>query len=215
MEQWIGSVHSKMAWRTHFFLFWRLSRFGKELFICMCILHIVFCTVCKYVLSICKLFFCTVWSTLSRISLTKALDVTVKVIWFDFSMLAIFPGQTWLISTNWRSPTLTTTCRTPSTWRSSTWGSPNSWTRKVRAVPLSQLLHHRTSSWNMITRCLLCRYQRRPPRWEVCHHVCRHILPLLLQDEGAEGGGQAYRKGLSLQNPRRTRNVSVFWERAL
>ncbi len=24
--------------------------------ICMCILHIVFCTVCKYVLSICKLF---------------------------------------------------------------------------------------------------------------------------------------------------------------
>ncbi len=42
----------------------------------MCILHIVFCTVCKYVLSICKLlllFFCTVWSTLIRISLTKAL----------------------------------------------------------------------------------------------------------------------------------------------
>ncbi len=42
----------------------------------ICILHIVFCTVCKYVLSICKLlllFFCTVWSTLVRISLTKAL----------------------------------------------------------------------------------------------------------------------------------------------
>ncbi len=33
MEQWIGSVHSKMAWRTHFFSIWRLSRFGKELFI--------------------------------------------------------------------------------------------------------------------------------------------------------------------------------------
>ncbi len=32
MEQWIGSVHSKMAWRTRFFLIWRLSRFGKELF---------------------------------------------------------------------------------------------------------------------------------------------------------------------------------------
>ncbi len=32
MEQWIGSVHSKMAWRTHFFFNWRLSRFGKELF---------------------------------------------------------------------------------------------------------------------------------------------------------------------------------------
>ncbi len=48
----------------------------------MCILHIVFCTVCKYVLSICKLmlffctvcpyvnccccvFFCTVWSTVN------------------------------------------------------------------------------------------------------------------------------------------------------
>ncbi len=47
----------------------------------MCILHIVFCTVCKYVLSICKLFvvllhclsickllllfFCTVWSTVT------------------------------------------------------------------------------------------------------------------------------------------------------
>ncbi len=40
----------------------------------MCILHIVFCTVCKYVLSICQnFFFCTVWSTLIRISLTKAL----------------------------------------------------------------------------------------------------------------------------------------------
>ncbi len=33
MEQWIGSVQSKMAWRTHFFFIWRLSRFGKELFI--------------------------------------------------------------------------------------------------------------------------------------------------------------------------------------
>ncbi len=32
MEQWTGSVHSKMAWRTHFFFIWRLSRFGKELF---------------------------------------------------------------------------------------------------------------------------------------------------------------------------------------
>ncbi len=32
MEQWIGSVHSKMAWRTNFVLIWRLSRFGKELF---------------------------------------------------------------------------------------------------------------------------------------------------------------------------------------
>ncbi len=34
----------------------------------MCILHIVFCTVCEYVLSICKLlllFFCTVWSTVN------------------------------------------------------------------------------------------------------------------------------------------------------
>ncbi len=45
--------------------------------ICMCILHIVFCTVCKYVLSICKKCCCccffTVWSTLVRISLTKAL----------------------------------------------------------------------------------------------------------------------------------------------
>ncbi len=37
MEQWIGSVHSKMAWRTHFFFIWRLSRFGKELFIYICI----------------------------------------------------------------------------------------------------------------------------------------------------------------------------------
>ncbi len=33
MEQWIGSVHSKMAWQTHFFFIWRLSRLGKELFI--------------------------------------------------------------------------------------------------------------------------------------------------------------------------------------
>ncbi len=32
MEQWIGSVHSKMAWQTHFFFIWHLSRFGKELF---------------------------------------------------------------------------------------------------------------------------------------------------------------------------------------
>ncbi len=42
--------------------------------ICMCILHIVFCksvkTYCPYV-KCC--FFCTVWSTLVRISLTKAL----------------------------------------------------------------------------------------------------------------------------------------------
>ncbi len=54
----------------------------------MCILHIVFCTVCKYVLSICKLlFFCTVWSTLVRISLTKALvlwwcDNKSDLIWY-------------------------------------------------------------------------------------------------------------------------------------
>ncbi len=54
----------------------------------MCILHIVFCTVCKYVLSICKLlFFCIIWSTLVRISLTKALvlwwcDNKSDLIWF-------------------------------------------------------------------------------------------------------------------------------------
>ncbi len=44
-------------------------------FTLLSILHIVFCTVCKYVLSICKLvfFFSTVWSTIVRISLTKAL----------------------------------------------------------------------------------------------------------------------------------------------
>ncbi len=64
--------------------------------ICMCILHIVICTVCKYVLSICKLlcfvfcFFCTVWSTLIRISLTKALvlwwcDNKSDLIWFDLN----------------------------------------------------------------------------------------------------------------------------------
>ncbi len=103
----------------------------------MCILHIVFCTVCKYVLSICKLllfflhclsicklllffctvcpyvnfllffctvcpyvnccccFFCTVWSTLIRISLTKALvlwwcDNKSDLIWFD---LILFIGH--------------------------------------------------------------------------------------------------------------------------
>ncbi len=26
MEQWIGSVHSKMAWRTHFFFFFGVYR---------------------------------------------------------------------------------------------------------------------------------------------------------------------------------------------
>ncbi len=59
----------------------------------MCILHIVFCTVCKYVLSICKLFvlfFCTVWSTLIRISLTKALVLwwCDNKKWFDLKCLA-------------------------------------------------------------------------------------------------------------------------------
>ncbi len=33
MEQWIGSVHSKMVWRTHFFLIWRLSCFGSSYFL--------------------------------------------------------------------------------------------------------------------------------------------------------------------------------------
>ncbi len=69
--------------------------------ICMCILHIVFCTVCKYVLSICKKnffnFFCTVCSTLVRISLTKALvlwgcDNKSDLIWFD-RMRTSFTGN--------------------------------------------------------------------------------------------------------------------------
>ncbi len=63
----------------------------------MCFLHIVFCTVCKYVLSICKLllFFCTVWSTLIRISLTKALvlwwcDHKSDLIWLLLSGYLFF-----------------------------------------------------------------------------------------------------------------------------
>ncbi len=55
---------------------------------CMCILHIVFCTVCKYVLSICKLF---CFSALSGARSQEfhsprhlcCGDVTIKVIWFD------------------------------------------------------------------------------------------------------------------------------------
>ncbi len=45
----------------------------------MCFLHIVFCTVCKYVLSICKLFF---YFALSGARFF--LFVTIKVIWFDY-----------------------------------------------------------------------------------------------------------------------------------
>ncbi len=70
--------------------------------ICMCILHIVFCTVCKYILSICKFFFfCTVWSTLVRISLTKALvmwwcDNKSDLIWFWFEKAnGILNGNHW------------------------------------------------------------------------------------------------------------------------
>ncbi len=76
MEQWIGSVHSKMAWRTHFFSIWRLSRFGKELFIysqyyvqvcsfvcvcvcvcvreCVCVrVHVCMCVCARVCMSVC------------------------------------------------------------------------------------------------------------------------------------------------------------------
>ena len=43
--------------------------------------------------------------------------------------------------------------------------------------------------------CLFGRYQCGSPRREVYHHLCGHVLPLLLQDEGPEGGRQAYWKG--------------------
>ncbi len=51
------------------------------------LLLLFFCTVCPYV-NCCLLFFCTVWSTLIRISLTKALvlwwcDNKSDLIWFD------------------------------------------------------------------------------------------------------------------------------------
>ncbi len=57
----------------------------------ICKLFVVFfCTVCPYVN--CLLFFCTVWSTLIRISLTKALvlwwcDNKSDLIWFDLDAL--------------------------------------------------------------------------------------------------------------------------------
>ncbi len=80
-----------------------------------------FCTVCPYVnccccfflhcLSICKLlllFFCTVWSTLIRISLTKALvlwwcDNKSDLIWFDLMILCPLttrghPLTTWTLA---------------------------------------------------------------------------------------------------------------------
>ncbi len=55
---------------------------------CMCILHIVFCTVCKYVLSICKLFlfFALFGARSQEFHSPRHLccgDVTIKVIWFD------------------------------------------------------------------------------------------------------------------------------------
>ncbi len=63
MEKWIGSVHSKMAWQTHFFFFfWRLSHFGKELFIHIYIYIYIYiythththtCTHTVYILKIC------------------------------------------------------------------------------------------------------------------------------------------------------------------
>ncbi len=54
--------------------------FSMSFYVLLWLLQTVFCTVCKYVLSICKFFyffFCTVWSTLIRISLTKA-----RVLWW-------------------------------------------------------------------------------------------------------------------------------------
>ncbi len=82
----------------------------------MCILHIVFCTVCKYVLSICKLlFFCTVWSTV-RISLTKALvlwwcDNKSDLIWFDLTRPSVhLPVYTYLsdlLRSSWDTPSNT------------------------------------------------------------------------------------------------------------
>ncbi len=67
---------------------------------CMCILHIVFCTVCKYVLSICKLF---CFSALSgarsqEFHSSRHLccgDVTIKVIWFDLIWIESFQDCWW------------------------------------------------------------------------------------------------------------------------
>ncbi len=55
----------------------------------MCIMHIVFCTVCKYVLSICKLFcfFALSGARSQEFHSPRHLccgDVTIKVILFDF-----------------------------------------------------------------------------------------------------------------------------------
>ncbi len=57
---------------------------------CMCIMHIVFCTVCKYVLSICKLFcfFALSGARSQEFHSPRHLccgDVTIKVIWFDLN----------------------------------------------------------------------------------------------------------------------------------
>ncbi len=57
----------------------------------ICKLFVVFCTVCPYV-NCCCCFFCAVWSTLIRISLTKALvlwwcDNKSDLIWFWFDFL--------------------------------------------------------------------------------------------------------------------------------
>lgn len=61
--------------------------------------------------------------------------------WFLlFSLLShLFPDRTWSILTNWRSPMLTTTCRTLSTWPNSIWVSPNCWIQKVETRPAIKL----------------------------------------------------------------------------
>ncbi len=56
--------------------------------VCPSVNCLFFCTVCPYVNCCCCFFFCTVWSTLIRISLTKALvlwwcDNKSDLIWFD------------------------------------------------------------------------------------------------------------------------------------
>ncbi len=69
---------------------------------CMCILHIVFCTVCKYVLSICKLFlfFALFGARSQEFHSPRHLccgDVTIKVIWFD---LIWFESVYWFVIFN-------------------------------------------------------------------------------------------------------------------
>lgn len=71
-------------------------------------------------------------------------------------MFSLFLDRTWLTLISWRNQTLTTICRMPSTWPSSTWGSPSCWTPKVRGLRDTSELTERKIDWKEQTVVCIC-----------------------------------------------------------